>query len=94
MADPQKRFVISSLSREQIAEQANELIDSLGINDHVQPDDDRLTDDVCQAYCDELETIVIASIEHEWTADERNEKEAAARYDILIAISLVTGEES
>lgn len=58
MNDPKKLFVISAITREQIAELLNDALDyAQGVTDTVErftTDDVRLTDENCQAIADRL----------------------------------------
>lgn len=59
MADPKKLFVVSAVSREGIAEALNEYLDDNEAltDDRLQFDDDRLTDEICEAYATGLGEI-------------------------------------
>ncbi len=59
MNDPKKLFVISAITREQIADLLNEALDCCGPEgddgiDRFTSDDPRLTDENCQAIADRL----------------------------------------
>lgn len=55
MADPNQVFIISAISRKQIAEDLNEFLDEQEVaGDRLTPDDDRLTPELCREYADSL----------------------------------------
>lgn len=59
MADPKKLFVVNAITREEIANDLNNYLDCNGAitSDRLQPDDDRLTDAICEAYSKDLGNI-------------------------------------
>ena len=55
--DPKQVFIIQSMTRKEIAEAVNGVIDNEGWNiPKLEDDDPRLTDKFCKEYCDGLDS--------------------------------------
>lgn len=85
MLDPKAKFIISHLTREDIAENLNEYyVDCTGKEAVLTPDDDRLTDELCQGITDKLAEIDADCADAGKYRDDRiNEAEGQLWYDTL-----------
>jgi len=57
MADPKQRFVVNTVTREQIAEALTEHCQALGHDVTIEGTDERLTDATCEGYAGLLGTL-------------------------------------
>ncbi len=65
--DPKKLFVVSTVSRETIAESLNDALDHIGSDvARYSPDDLRLTDQTCQDIADALYSVSADSTDEEY----------------------------
>lgn len=81
MNDPKKLFVISAITREDIAELLNNALEAVGADDRVTlfaDDDARLTDENCQAIADRLSDC---QTDEQSEADESSMMELASDWN-------------
>lgn len=79
MADPTARFIVSVITRADIAERLNDFL-----VDEIRADDDRLTDELCQNFAEQLQVI-----DTDYTTDEaRDEAEANLCCNTLLAMGI------
>ncbi len=73
MLNPEQLFIVSTVSRQDLCDEINHCLDEGDYLEPMPPEDDRLTDELCQKYADGLHKI---SINHAYDRCERAQDEA------------------
>lgn len=71
MLDSKQVFIVSTITRESIAECLNQMLSCFGFEDRLEPNDKRLTDEICAEYAEELGKIDFVQGEEEALLCER-----------------------
>lgn len=83
MLDPKAKFTVYSVTREEIAEELNDFYNGYDEGENVlAPDDDRLTDEVCQAFANKLAEIDASEL----TQSQHDEADAELFHDTLVSL--------
>jgi len=70
MRDSKQLFTTNAVTREGIAEELNLTLECCELEERIAPDDDRLTDEICQQYADAIGGIDELDVEENVTEAE------------------------
>lgn len=89
--DPEKLFIVESLSRKGICEELNDYLAAYTDSDehNLDPTDPRLTDEFCQTYAD-----FVSNLDPDWNENAQEEALDQMRFEALASIGAMPVEDA